>query len=342
MPTTLDPQDRAALRQILESRFSLEELKTLASDLGVDYNLLHHQTKSELSRELVDYFEHRGDLNRLVTAVQSQRPDAFPTRSIEIRFVVAAMLQHEAEKLISGNVLKDEELNQFNQFLNLFPQAEVDSWKKHYHETDRNKWKPHACANCPLSAPEPHACPDCAIDGIVEDVRKKISEHEISDIPLSLSFCSNDFFKEDDNLHIKTCTGLKTFRFVMIIDAISVFHPHIRDTLNQSQTQHNASIIVISPLNPDTHAAHHALEDAVRQYMKDAFARFDYHYDVSCEIGVENPISLTRWLVAELPKTARAIQDSILSGNTKAVSSYWEKQKGISGSPMNPASFSPK
>jgi hypothetical protein len=77
MAITLDPRDKASLRKILENRFSLDELKTLAFDLGVAYDRLPHETVTQFSMELVRYFEREGNLNCLVTAVQSQRHDDF-------------------------------------------------------------------------------------------------------------------------------------------------------------------------------------------------------------------------------------------------------------------------
>jgi hypothetical protein len=74
--TTLDPNDRARLREFLEQRFNLDELETLAWDLGIDYNKLPHTTTVQLSRELIGYCERRSNLNCLIAKVLHQRPDA--------------------------------------------------------------------------------------------------------------------------------------------------------------------------------------------------------------------------------------------------------------------------
>jgi energy-coupling factor transporter ATP-binding protein EcfA2 len=75
MAITLDPDDRAKLRECLEQQFSLEELETLAFDLGIDSNKLLHTTAIQLSRELIGYFERRGNLNGLLTKMLSDRHD---------------------------------------------------------------------------------------------------------------------------------------------------------------------------------------------------------------------------------------------------------------------------
>jgi predicted NACHT family NTPase len=49
----LSPDDRKKLREELIARYSKEELKTLAFDVGPDYDSLPHDTKEVLARELV-------------------------------------------------------------------------------------------------------------------------------------------------------------------------------------------------------------------------------------------------------------------------------------------------
>jgi hypothetical protein len=75
MVSTLEPGDRAGLRQFLVERFSMEELKALAFDLGVDHDALPHATTTEFSMALIEYFEHRGNLDCLLAEVKRRRPD---------------------------------------------------------------------------------------------------------------------------------------------------------------------------------------------------------------------------------------------------------------------------
>jgi len=67
--------EKTSLRQFLINRFSLDELKGLAFDVGVDYELFPHQTKPEFSRELLLYLERRNQLSCLVTEILRQRHD---------------------------------------------------------------------------------------------------------------------------------------------------------------------------------------------------------------------------------------------------------------------------
>lgn len=54
------------LRNILIHHFSEEELKTLCSDLGVDYDDLPGQGKEGKARELIGHLERRGCINNLI------------------------------------------------------------------------------------------------------------------------------------------------------------------------------------------------------------------------------------------------------------------------------------
>jgi hypothetical protein len=71
----LKPTERRKLREHLENRFSLEELKTLAFDLGVPYESLPHQTTQVLGRELIAYSERTNSLRDLIKQALQRRPD---------------------------------------------------------------------------------------------------------------------------------------------------------------------------------------------------------------------------------------------------------------------------
>jgi hypothetical protein len=69
-----EPAEKALLRRFLVNRFSLSELKDLAFDLGVDHEILPHETKRGLARELITYFEHRDQLGCLMARVLRPQP----------------------------------------------------------------------------------------------------------------------------------------------------------------------------------------------------------------------------------------------------------------------------
>ena len=71
----VSPTVRGRLRQFLTELFSLSELKNLCFDLGVDYELFPHETKGDLSRELLAYYERTQELSCLVAELVKQRQD---------------------------------------------------------------------------------------------------------------------------------------------------------------------------------------------------------------------------------------------------------------------------
>ena len=68
--------DQAKLREVLITKFSDEELATLCSDLGINYEDIKGATHPDKARELIDYMKRRDDLDRLVSAVKQLRPRA--------------------------------------------------------------------------------------------------------------------------------------------------------------------------------------------------------------------------------------------------------------------------
>ena len=71
----VSPNVRGRLRHFLTELFSLSELKDLCFDLGVDYEMFPHQTKGDLSREVLAYFERTHNLSCLVAELVKRRGD---------------------------------------------------------------------------------------------------------------------------------------------------------------------------------------------------------------------------------------------------------------------------
>ena len=71
---TLQAAQLAVLRQFLVERFSLAEIKDLAFDVGVDYELFGLVGKAELARELIVYLRRRDRLSCLISQAMRLRP----------------------------------------------------------------------------------------------------------------------------------------------------------------------------------------------------------------------------------------------------------------------------
>lgn len=78
-PETSSIYDAVTLRQFISEHFSLEEVRTLAQDLGVDYDTLPGEGLTHKARELTDAFARRGRLTELAVLLRQYRPVAFDT-----------------------------------------------------------------------------------------------------------------------------------------------------------------------------------------------------------------------------------------------------------------------
>ncbi|MCO6435316.1 protein kinase domain-containing protein, partial [Nitrosomonas nitrosa] len=70
-----DKSIRTKLKQFLWERFDLNELKDLAFDLGVDFELFTNQNKLEFCREFIQYFERRQKTSCLIAEIVKYRHD---------------------------------------------------------------------------------------------------------------------------------------------------------------------------------------------------------------------------------------------------------------------------
>jgi len=66
---------RAELRRLLGHCFSLEEIKTLVFDLGIDFEELEGETKTSKIRSLILIMERQHKLEALIAAAARARPD---------------------------------------------------------------------------------------------------------------------------------------------------------------------------------------------------------------------------------------------------------------------------
>ena len=76
MSSQLEPQERSEIREYLNERFSLDELKNLSFDLGIPYENFPHENKMQFSRELYGYCERRKIVSCLLIRINNKRNDA--------------------------------------------------------------------------------------------------------------------------------------------------------------------------------------------------------------------------------------------------------------------------
>ncbi len=68
------------LRKLLIEHFSLDELRVLCFDLGLEYEELPGDTRTTKMHGLIEYLQRRGELPRLLDEVKDHRPNVpWPT-----------------------------------------------------------------------------------------------------------------------------------------------------------------------------------------------------------------------------------------------------------------------
>jgi hypothetical protein len=97
---------------------------------------------------------------------------------------------------------------------------------------------------------------------------------------------------------------VKSSPYVLIIDGISLFHPMIRNTLQQevSKEKDRAAVLVLSPVIHEQHPLEGAVETELDNTVKWAFTRFTTYCDALCEVNVSEHRRFQRWLFANIPE----------------------------------------
>lgn len=110
----LSNEERTELRRLLVERFTLSELKDLAFDLGVAYEVFKHDTLADFARELMLFCERQGQVSCLLSEIRRCRPDheqllatllaKLPPCAIEqkIQIIIAETLLERMQVLLEG------------------------------------------------------------------------------------------------------------------------------------------------------------------------------------------------------------------------------------------------
>lgn len=249
--------------------------------------------------------------------------------TLKIPFVVFAMNKKEAAALATGEVFKsaDATPNDKALFERLIPHLDygVDEIPDFY-EAAREDWLP------PLSNPR-GSQGRTTVRSTIDEIIDRINDSARGTIRIRPQFLSDDFFSEQDDWRWKTWSLLQDIGCVLVIDALSLFHPILRENLKSSGlSTHRAdnvkvSIVVLSPRRCGTLSINDFLESDVKQMLQIAFDRWSNNLDMLCEYGIGNERALRRWLFWSLPETAKAVQGKKANPNSKkAVGDIFDNQ----------------
>jgi len=242
-----------------------------------------------------------GELDQLYVDVTKELSQS---EAIEIHFVIMAMTQDEAQSLIPQKQSNEEEQSNEDQSSTLENtpfHTLLDTLRNHgvpdilpLYGPRRKDWRPYTAAQI-------------SIEVIIQDLINFINLNQPNHPPLQPVFSSTNFFIEDFNTRMRSHTALEQSGCVLIVDAVSLFHPDLKKRLVGSQllSDENVAVIVLSPIDSHDNKVYEMIEKRVKDEIERAFHRFDELLERSCEISDGNMRALKRWLHATLKEKAK-------------------------------------
>ena len=219
-----------------------------------------------------------------------------------VPFVIAAMTKKEAKALKKGADFSPQELERFREFERELADIGITNWVEQYGKR-RDDWRPLGQES-----------------SIWQEVLNVAAAVEPAVIPISYS---DKVFAEDEEVRRATWNELADSGGIVVIDAISMFHPNIRERLRDSGLTYEKKIPVFTLSPSDALDQDHPINGPIKNYIKQWFSRmFGYLFDHTlpeegdpeCEIGISGLRSLRRWLHRTIPHVipvVRADEDSL-------------------------------
>ncbi len=254
------------------------------------------------------------DVQQTLSAVQT----------IEIPLVIMAMKQEEASELLNESFFDNPEMApieriRFDELKQSLNEHGIQDWDSHY-QAQRDLWKPHT-----------------ASDRTIHDIVVQIIDHLnlCEREPKKLKIIrhrsySEEFFSQNYHQQSDTWDHLKQSGGVIIIDAVSLFHPVLRNTLIQSglTSEEKIAVMVMSPLSSGHIPVNIKIENLLKTQIKPIFSRCEERLDRFCEIGDGNVRFLQRWLFGRLSQTADIVKEQTMITNRRFIRQIIEPQTG--------------
>jgi hypothetical protein len=242
----------------------------------------------------------------VATLIQNIRGDlpSAGVSAIGLPFVIFAMIDQEVDELLSGEVFERATVapvdrQDFARLRDELQRHGLDDAFQFYGAL-REDWRP------PISN-------GLTIRDALGEVVQKLNQQrrQIPDTPIIRpQFFSEDFLSDDTDWRDKTWTQLENLGCVLVVDAISMFHPLLRSKLERSElsSKERTSIIFLLPISPNGLPLGRFVERHIEQHMPRAFNRFATQLDLLCELGSGDIRNVKRWLFSVLPEVALKAQ----------------------------------
>ena len=207
---------------------------------------------------------------------------------VKVPILVVAMNKSEAKELFeNGNAG-----GKFQEFKKYFTEEEIDEWIPHYEE-ERESWHPYSGKNGET------------IYNIIWRVIAEFNGRREDEKKYQFvypEFVSNDFFDDEENQDKFGDMFEKTGALV-IVDAISMFHPKIQKAFSRSEISSYSKVHVfgVAPVNTNFINANDTIEKKISESMWKTHRRFCKKINEPCEFGISNLHIIKKRLYNSLP-----------------------------------------
>ncbi len=200
---------------------------------------------------------------------------------IKIPIVIAAMTENEAEDLFVSSE------NVFDKLKKSFSPEGLKALQGRYRK-NRDDWRPFLFEQRSIKSIITYSILTC------NEYFEQYQKTEYFDT----RYISDEFFdKSNEERQDASLTMLVDNNGLLVVDLLSLFHPHIRTILAQQVgSEDNIGLLGISPLSRRISNAYNIMEEAIRPYMRTSYKRFSKYDDELCEFGLNNLISIEKWL----------------------------------------------
>jgi hypothetical protein len=244
---------------------------------------------------------------------------------IEIPFVIFAMTKDQAKELVSGTVFDPEtvapiEKKNFENVNAALKRIGLTDIVANYGSTP-DEWRPHFADSKTMRE---------VVEEMVSLVNKR--RQKDSQPPIVAKFHSEEYLSSDSQILLDKHTELATNPFILILDAISMFHTSLRkDKLQPEQVAIHSGVwlVVISPsgndeILKDITLPEREIGDKLWQQGYSLYNNFNLRY----EFGIANNRVLGRWLASVVPQVAGKFNSESANPDTRSSFRNDQAKKG--------------
>lgn len=228
------------------------------------------------------------EIQRIENELKEVAPPPERTQ-VSVQVAVVAMTNEQAKNL--ETVVPPDEREHLQALKDALREYEVEDFTSCYDDS-RDEWKP-------LIADR-----EMSIREIIQDVVDKLNR-DSEGIPGQPVICpeylSDRFFSPKNEERANAWGALAEGGGILIVDAVSMYHPTLRGVLLNSQLMSLIAMIVLSPLKSNAIPVNKLLEAQIyTSHLEWAFGHFINNPDSFYEFGVGDICNLRRWLFSIL------------------------------------------